>query len=1038
MPAKTITSINDWENPAFLSENREAAHASSAMFSSLEAALSGQCVENDIFIALNGQWKFVYYPSPATISDDFVAADYDDSDWDTIPVPANWQMHGYGTPLYLNVAYPFPVDPPKVPAENPVGCFRRTVNIPENWRGKEKFLVFNGVDSAFYLWINGTRVGYSQGSHMPAEFRITDYLHAGENSIAVQVFQWSDASYLEAQDKWRLSGIFRDVELFAAPPLHIRDITVTTEFDTDYRHASLLLQTTVKNYQLQSAGKMTMAALLYDKDNNLITKADLPAINDIAGDQEISIQLAIPVSEPNHWTAESPYLYTLLVELHDNTETTVEVQRIMVGFRQVDISQGQMLINGRPIKIHGVNRHDFNPETGAAVSLAAMQQDIIIMKKHNINAVRTSHYPNDTRWLDLCDRYGLYVIDEADLETHGMCLSSRWDSFSSEPEWRLAYLDRAIRMVERDKNHPSIIIWSLGNEANYGTNHDAMAEWIRAKDSTRFIHYEGAQNAPMVDIFSQMYPNIDAVEEICQDTTETRPYFMCEFGHAMGNASGNLAEYWALVRRYPNFLGGCIWEWADHGISCQTAHGEKYFAYGGDFGDDPNDGNFCIDGLTSPNRVPHTSLLEYKKVIEPLAVTARDLLHGEITISNFHDHCDLSYLQGHWQLCEDSRVIAQGVLPALSTPARETEELTFHYQLPTPQPGAEYWLNFSFFTREATLWAPRGHEVATGQLKLPVLSAAISLPTSTMSEVHLREISGMLEIDGANFTLTVNQHTGIITRWNYQGISLLEQGLMLNIWRAPIDNDKPMTAEWQRLRYNRLTQRVTNLQIRRNNNQVVQIILEATAGAVTFDPFFKCSYSYTIYGSGDVLVHSHLIPRGNLAAFPRIGFKMMMPVGFENLRWYGRGPQESYADRHQSALVGEYSGSVDEQFEPYIRPQETGNKHQTRWATVLNNQGVGFFVAGKPYLDFSAHHCTLDNLTEARHRYELQRIPETMLYLDYRQRGIGNASCGPEVLKEYELLPEEFDFTIRLRPFAEKEDDAMRLSRQQLEELPDW
>lgn len=1035
MSPELFDTRHDWENPSFLAANRETAHASSTSLSTSEATVLGVSLTNDNFISLNGYWKFNYCTSPAVIPIDFFATDFDDSTWASLPVPANWQIHGYGTPMYLNVAYPFPVDPPNVPAENPVGCYRRTFTLPSQWDGKEIFLTFNGVDSAFYLWVNGCKIGYSQGSHMPAEFRITNYLHTGENSISVQVFQWSDASYLEAQDKWRMSGIFRDVELHATPAIHIRDFTTTTELDADYNHATLHLQAIIRNYQRNSSGKISMTAILSTNDNNIVAQQDFPTIDEIPVEQECALQIAIPVSKPAQWSAEAPYLYSLLLILRDETGKILEVQKTLVGFRKVEIKDGQMLVNGKPIKIHGVNRHDFNPETGAAVSQSAMQRDIIIMKQHNINAVRTSHYPNDSHWLDLCDQYGLYVIDEADLETHGMCLSSRWNSFSSETDWREAYLDRARRMVERDKNHPCIIIWSLGNESNYGSNHDAMAAWIRAKDPSRFIHYEGAQNAPLVDIYSQMYPKVSVVEMICQDPDETRPYFMCEFGHAMGNASGNLAEYWAAVRRYPNFLGGCIWEWADHGITRKNNAGEEFFAYGGDFDDDPNDGSFCIDGLTSPDRKPHTSLQEYKKIIEPIAIEARDLLHGELSISNLHDHCDLSYLQGHWQLCEDSKIIAQGVLPVLTTPARNEELVKLPYQLPSARAGAEYWLNFSFVTRETSLWAPRGYEVATAQLKIPLSAPKISLTISAMPDIHLAENDGVFAITGTDFQLLFEQQTGTIIRWKYQGIPLLEHGPLLNIWRAPTDNDKAMSMEWQRLRFAHLCQRLSNLRIRRLNSQMLQIIIDARIGPATFDPYFDCCFCYSIYGSGDVLLHTHIKPLTSLPALPRIGFKLKLAAGFNQLRWYGRGPQESYIDRHQSALVGEYHGTIDEQFEPYIRPQETGNKHQTRWATILNNQGSGLFFSGMPCIDFSAHHYLLENLTNARHRYELQQIAETMLYLDYRQRGIGNASCGPEVLEQYELLAKEIDFTVRLRPFDIEKDDAMSLNKFQLEEF---
>ena len=1026
---------NDWENPCVLSENREPAHVTLLPYGDCATALDGERAAASGFLLLNGRWKFSYHASPALAPADFAGVEFDDEAWDNLPVPANWQLHGYGMPMYLNVAYPFPVDPPYVPNENPVGCYRRAFSVPQAWQEKEIFLTFEGVDSAFYLWINGTKVGYSQGSHMPAEFRITPYMRPGENVLAVQVLQWSDASYLEAQDKWRLSGIFRDVYIFAAPSVHVRDFTVRTLLTADYHDAELQVEAVLRNYGEHACAGLKLSAILFDMGGHEVLAHDFPATGALPPEEDGTLAISVPVSHPEKWTAETPALYTLLLELRDAAGAVLEVERCQVGFRQLDIRNGQMLVNGQPIKIRGVNRHDFHPETGAAVSYEAMVRDITIMKQYNINAVRTSHYPNDPRWLDLCDRYGLYVIDEADLETHGMALSSRWNSFSSEAEWRDAYVDRARRMVERDKNHPSIIFWSLGNEANYGANHDAMAAWIRAKDPTRFIHYEGAQNAPMVDVYSQMYPTVESVINICEDPQETRPYFMCEYGHAMGNASGNLQEYWDAIRRYPNFLGGCIWEWADHGIHCRNAEGEDFYAYGGDFGDDPHDGSFCIDGLNYPDRRPHTSLIEYKKILEPVHVEAVDALQGVYSIHNRLDHRDLSHLAGHWQLREDHRLLAEGVMPGLTVAAGTSQQVTLPFVLPAAKPGAEYWLNFTFVQKSDTLWATRGFEVATAQSKLPVSSPPGPLVRRReMPELRVEERTAEIIITGENFSMAFDRNRGTLARWESQGLSLLEEGPVLNLWRAPIDNDSRIKSEWTRWRADKLMQRIAGFGLSTVDAHAVQLRVEATLGPSTFDPFCQCLYTYTVYGSGDLVLHTYVKLRDDLPALPRIGLKLQLPAGFTQMHWYGRGPHESYVDRKQSALVGLYGGLIDDQFEPYVRPQETGNKHETRWATILDNQGMGLFIAGIPLIDISAHHYTLENLTQATHPYDLDPIAETMLYLDYRQRGIGNASCGPEVLEQYELRPHEAQFNVRLRPIACPAQDPMRLSKQRLEE----
>ncbi len=608
---------NDWENLEVLERNREKPHATLVPYASEENALAGQRGGSPYFKLLNGQWSFCYATSPANAPAGFENPEFSAEDWDSMPVPGCWQMNGYGRPNYTNVAYPYPVDPPYVPQENPVGLYRTHFVLPKAWDGKQVFVTFEGVDSAFYLWANGKMVGYSQGPHMPAEFNLTPYLHAGENLLAAKVFQWSDGSYIEDQDMWRMSGIFRDVYLTATPTLHLRDVAVNPVLDADYRHGSLEIKAWLKNFASTSQALQKVTARLVDVSGATVCDGSLDAAgfaNQVGAGEEAVLSIIMPVQNPSKWTAETPYLYKVLVSLHQD-DKVIETECFNIGFRKIEIKKGVFMVNGQAVKLHGVNRHDSSPDTGHAVTPEQMLLDILLMKRNNVDTVRTSHYPNDPHWYDLCDKYGLYVVDEADLECHGFGNILNQSQISNDPQWEKAYLDRAVRMVERDKNHPSVIIWSLGNESGFGSNHRSMAAWIHENEPTRPVHYEGAtgwgnpdksSHAGVVDIFSVMYPTVARLIDEGQKESEESPFFMCEYAHAMGNGPGNLKEYWEAIYTYPRLMGGCVWEWVDHSVRMHTPDGKEWFAYGGDFDDFPNDANFCVDGLNFPNRQPHT------------------------------------------------------------------------------------------------------------------------------------------------------------------------------------------------------------------------------------------------------------------------------------------------------------------------------------------------------------------------------------------------------------------------------------------------
>ena len=1046
--------MNDWENPQLIHRNREPAHATLIPYPDGETALAGERGAAAWFHLLNGEWRFCYLPSPSAAPPGFEADGFDDTAWDRVPVPSNWQMlgrggaaacgrqgavaspqrscgPGYGKPNYSNIAYPYPVDPPRVPQENPVGLYRRRFALPADWADRQVFLTFEGVDSAFYIWLNGSLVGYSKVSHMPSEFNITKHLQPGENVLAVQVFQWSDGSYLEDQDMWRLSGVFRDVYLVATPSVHVRDVRVRTQLDGKYTDATLDLSVTLCNYAGQQSGSHRVAARLLDDAGHTVCEQVVGAA--LGPGEERVLVLAAQIAAPRKWSAEEPNLYELLVSLMAPDGSALEVERFSVGFRQVEIRGVEFLVNGVPITIRGVNRHDTHPDLGHAVPLESMVRDVTLMKQHNINAVRTSHYPNDPRWYDLCDRYGLYVIDEADLETHGFGSVGDWATLAKDPEWREAFVDRARRMVERDKNHPCIVMWSLGNESGYGPNHDAMAECIRQIDPTRPIHYESAGNAPVVDVVSTMYPTVERLVEEGKRTDDSRPFFMCEYAHAMGNGPGNLKEYWEAIDTHPRLLGGCIWEWVDHGIRQRTESGEEWFAYGGDFGDEPNDGNFCIDGLSFPDRTPHSGLIEYKKIIEPVHVELLDPMAGRVRVVNRHDFASLSHLEGVWSLAKDGEVMQQGMLPALDAPAGGAVELTLPLERREPEAGCTYWLNLSFALARDALWAPRGHEVAWAQFELPAKTEAPRILLSRMPAISVADSETEIAISGDDFRLIFSRWEGTIGCWEWQGLRLLTRGPRLNVWRAPTDNDVHIARRWREAGLDRLQHRVDRVAVIRSLARAAQVEVESVLSAYSRRPAFRCRYVWTIYGSGDVLIETTVTPAGGLPNLPRIGLQLRMPGSFDRFTWYGRGPHESYVDRKESARVSLYAGTVQEQYVPYIMPQENGNKSDTRWAAVTNAQGMGLLAIGLPLLNVSAHHYTPEDFTRAMHTYELARRDETILHLDHAHCGLGSNSCGPGPLNAYLLKPEKMSFSLRLRPLASEIMSPMRLAREELE-----
>ncbi|MBM7570408.1 glycoside hydrolase family 2 TIM barrel-domain containing protein [Aquibacillus albus] len=1044
--------VQDWQTQTVLQRNRLDDRAYFFSYSNHASALTYDRGQSDKFKLLNGTWKFNYTETPQEAESlGFNQVD----DWDDIPVPSCWQMQGYGYPHYTNVQYPFPVEPPHVPTENPTGTYWREFYVSDEWLTEQLILRFEGVDSAFHLWINGQEVGYSQGSRIPAEFDITPYIQKGKNSIGVRVYQWSDGSYIEDQDMWWLSGIFRDVYLLAKPNVHIYDFFVKTNLDSNYEHATLQLDTIIKNTLSMNLNKYSLDIKLLDKQNNSIVE-EKASIKEF----DTKLSFSIPVKNPKKWTAETPYLYHLLLTLKNDRGDIVEIVPAKVGFRSIELKDGLILINGIPVKFKGVNRHDHHPDLGRTVPVDWMIEDMKLMKQHNINAVRTSHYPNDPRFYKLCDEFGLYVIDESDLECHGFVFVDNPHQLSDDKDWQAAYIDRISRMVERDKNHPSIIMWSLGNESGYGQNHDAMYQWAKEKDPTRLVHYEGEcreilhhsnQKKPVEDpissdVFTTMYTDINTMEELGKRTDLKKPHILCEYAHAMGNGPGAFQEYWDLFYTYDRLQGGFVWEWLDHGIRQFAEEGQEYFAYGGDFGEEIHDSNFVMDGLVMADHTPSPALDQYKKVIEPVVVKAIDLKNGELDISNRYDFLSLGHLQLHWSIVADNQIIHEGSQKMDAIPARDSRVISLPYTLPSSSSDTDYWLNVRFVTTTSTKWAPIGHEVAWTQFLLPVTAEqGVNKLTIQQHPIQLHETEMDLSIIGADFDITFDKISGTIKGWKYNNATVMESGPRLHLQRANIDNDrwnnthtKPVSSKemWQQYNLHLLQHRLQGFTVETiENKQKVEVTVKTRVAPPKYNWGIETTYVYTIYGSGDVEIQVEGHKVGNAPeVLPRIGLQLRLPKHQQHVTWYGRGPGEAYVDSKEATKFGIWSNSVDGLYTPYAFPQENGNRHQVSWASFTNTYGVGLLTVGKPTFDFSAHYYTTENLEQAEHPYELEKQDFITLNLDYKHHGLGSASCGPDVLEKYQLTDSEFEFSVRLKPYAKSEHSALSLSKTMLEQ----
>ena len=1025
-----LNRINDWENPQMVGYNKLPAHVDIVPLRDEQMALQGNRSDSPYFLSLNGRFHFQLAPNPHDVPV-FHTENFDAGAWDSIEVPGNWTMQGYDKPIYTNVKMPFKPNPPFVPKDNPTGLYRRTFDLPENWADKRIVICFEGVESAFYLWVNGRFVGYSQGCRLPAEFDLTDFVQSGENSLAIKVIRWSDGSYLEDQDHWWMAGIYRDLFLYATPHIYLQDFFVQTKLDDDYQDALLKVDVKIGHANDADMAGFKVAMQLFDAEKTAVfprpmTQFIMPQFHKIT-----QLTFTKTVTNPAKWSAETPNLYTLVLTLTNASGDVAQVVRSRVGFRQVAIKGRELLVNGRALLIKGVNRHEHDPKTGKTISEAAMIADIKLMKQFNINAVRNSHYPTHPRWYELCDEYGLYIIDEANIEAHAL-----YDRLCHDPQWAYAFMERGMRMVERAKNHPSIISWSLGNESGYGANHDALAGWIRRVDETRPLHYEGAitrylgrdweDGYAVTDLTCPMYPTVQEIIDYANDPAASRPLIMCEYSHAMGNSNGNLKEYWDAIKSHHGLQGGFIWDWVDQGLEKVDENGVTYYAYGGDFGDEINDANFCINGLVSPDRKPHPVMYEFKKLIQPIVMERVDLSSGQILVRNAFDFVDMTGVNGRFTLDINGKFVQEGNLPPLNLAPQKGEILQLPIEPVTLAPGEECFLTVRFYLAEATAWAEAGHEVAWEQFKLP-LPVSVPEPISLdgLSRLDVAETAVSITISGRGFQFTFDKSTGQLTSWHSQDVDLLHEGIRLNIWRAPTDNDgiksqsddvRKDLYRWLEAGFNQLTHKNKSIKWTQPSPQKACVTIQTVVSSPAHPQAFVHLHTYTITANGELHIENEVIADSNLPNLPRVGLTMQLPAGFEQVSWYGKGPHENYVDRNAGAVVGFYQGTVDEQYFPYIMPQENGNKTAVRWLTLTNDKGIGIQARGDDLFEFSVHHNTANDFYEAHHTHELKRRDQVILNLDYKQSGLGGHSCGPATLPHYCIQPGVFRFGFRLRP----------------------
>ncbi|KAK5165557.1 Beta-galactosidase (Lactase) [Saxophila tyrrhenica] len=1012
-------------------------------------------------LLLSGKWNFHYAPTPMHAPPVSGKPDIDGS-WTDINVPGHWQLQGFGHPHYTNTVYPFPVRPPHIPTENPTGTYHRTFTMPETWAEHSQLrLRFDGVDSAFHLLVNGQEVGYHQGSRNTSEFDVSGLVKRGfENDLVVRVYQWCDGSYIEDQDQWWLSGIFRDVYLIALPQSRMEDFAIVTKLDSEYRDATLEVALLLQNVE-----GLKVSFGLRDHHGNGVELQDPILRPETKG----RVTKSLAVSDPKKWTAETPNLYSLTIQLRTQQGETLQSIETRIGFRSIEIRDGILTVNGKRILLQGVNRHDHHPEHGRAVPLEYIKKDLLLMKANNINALRCSHYPPDPRMLDLCDELGFWVMDEADLECHGFydCVAKPQDipesmnyeerkklTFpeaakytSDNPSWQGQYVDRMEAMVQRDKNHPSVIIWSLGNEAFYGQNHKAMYDYAKAVDPTRPVHYEGDAHAVSADMYSYMYPSVERLKRLADTEGVTdgkfeKPIVLCEYGHAMGNGPGNLEGYQQAFRDVPRLQGGFIWEWANHGLWKKDDKSRGFYAYGGDFGDEPNDDTFVMDGLCHSDHTPTPGLVELKKVAEPvhawveesnLVVQNRygfrslDHLTAVYKVKVFTDRYaqDLMSGRSHANATNSSKILASGTIDLPQIEAGQTSYISLPAEVSNANADSEIWLTVSFRMREASAWAKAGHEIAWSQHQLQ--ASDYGEPRSSHDQrLNIEESATVWTITSGDSRVTIDRTTGMLQSWQSKGVELLaakgprKGALHPSFWRAPTDNDRPSDDPyWKRFGVDAMTSQLRSLSIVRSSDDEVEIVSKLYLAPPILDWGMEASITYTIKSDESISIGAKLTPRGKAPAnLPRIGLDLYLSKALTQSGYFGLGPGESYPDKRGAQKVDIHSSPVRDLHTSYDVPQENGNRMDARWVKLNGDGGPGLHATRldqDKLFSWAASMYSAESLDATRHPCDLREENMLLLRLDGATGGVGSGACGPGVLERDQVKCEESSFAFRLR-----------------------
>lgn len=940
-------------------------------------------------ISLNGEWAFKYVDAPELSPEGFEQSGACEG-WDKIDVPSVWQLRGYDKMHYTDVLYPFPVNPPHVPDENPTGIYKKTVVLDEQWMEKDTVLKFHGVDSAFDVWVNGNHVGFGKVSRLPSEFDITGFVKTGENDITVRVYKWSDGTYLEDQDMWWLSGIYRDVELINEEKNAVLDLRVNGTLDDSYKNGFFTAGITMKQagtnlgWKLSYKGKTVLEGELVSEGKDICIEAEIP--------------------EVHTWTAETPELYEFTV-MTENQEVTVRC-----GFRKIEIKDKNFRVNNQVILLNGVNHHDYNPREGRRVTREQMESDIRLMKQYNINAVRCSHYPANEYFYDLCDEYGLYVIDEADLECHGFEWVENYTWITDDETWKDAYVDRSVRMVKRDRNHPSIIMWSMGNESAFGCNFRSAAEAIRELDDTRLVHYEGDFEAEVTDVYSTMYTRLKGLKEIAEYQIKgDKPHVMCEYGHAMGNGPGGLKAYQDMYRKYKRLQGGFLWEWYDHGIYTEEKD-KKYYKYGGNYGDFPTNGNFCIDGILMPDRTPSPGMEEYKQIIAPVEITAVEGSMNKIQIRNYYDFLNLDTTTLYWEVKAEDQMIQDGTVEGLSVAPHEGKIIALPITAFELQENTDYYLNLTVCQKEERNYAPAGYEIKKVQIPMQIRKDGFSV-RETADKLQVTEGQGGLTVENSRVTAKFSTVFGKLISFGKDGKEYLTEGPRMNVYRATIDNDMYKKEDWMNKYF---------IQKPVEETEYVSCLKEDDKVIVRIGTFFscynqswgfECDYTYTVYSCGQmkVEIQGKAVQRGKLepAFLPRIGVIMKGNKNFQKTMWYGMGPGESYVDSKAASIMGIYENTVDGMMTDYVFPQENGHHEHVKWFRIGDGKD-GLLCKMEEKLGLNLANYTDESLEKAQHPFEIEKADDVIIHLDYRQSGLGSNSCGEEQLEENKVKLQDF------------------------------